>query len=117
VHGKTSQVDQIDCLGVSLDEEGESFQIKSWKRHQISALSFVLTRAVNFDQRAFLFVDKTDPRHAPTANNELVRCHLHDLGDQVVHKKKVRCDDESLPRSLKLSKVETTRTGESELVL
>ena len=81
VHREVSQVDQIDGLAVPLHKEGECTHIEAWQRDQVRTLRLVLHRAVNFDERALLFVDEADPRYAPASNGELVCGYFNQLSD------------------------------------
>ena len=108
VHREVRQVDQIDGLAVSLHKEGECTHIKAWQRNQVRALSLVLHRAVNLDERALLFVDEANPWYTPASNGELVRGDFNQLSDQVVHEQEICCNGKLLPCRIVLGKVETS---------
>lgn len=89
VHGHAREADQVDRLGVPLDQKWERLGVEAGKWDQVSALGLVGDGALNLDQGTLLFVDKGDPGDAPKTNNEAINGNLNDLSHDVVHKEEV----------------------------
>ena len=54
--GEVGEVDQVDGLAVSCDEEWESAEVEAWHQDEVCALSFILQRALHLNQSTPAFV-------------------------------------------------------------
>ena len=68
MHEEASQIDQIDCFGVSLDEERERLGVETGQGCEIRALDLVGRGAFDLDQCLVDPIDQAYPRHTPTSD-------------------------------------------------
>ena len=87
--GEVGEVDQVDGLAVSYDEEWESAEVEAWHQDKVRALSLILQRTLHLDQSAPTLVKDAHPWHVPYTYRKYVWRDFVDLCHQVVCQEEV----------------------------